>query len=57
MALSAGAAENNEGPSLNDCLRYDTKQSNGEALVMLEFGRMQGTPSLHPLLVSSGLDW
>ena len=34
---------------LNECPGYDTKQSDGEALVMLELWRMWSTPSLPPL--------
>ena len=33
----------------NACLEYDTKQSDGEALVILELWGMRSTPSL-PLL-------
>ena len=33
----------------NECPGYDTKQSNGEAPVMIEFGGMQGTPLLSSL--------
>ena len=32
------------------CPRYDTKQSDGKAPIMLEFGGMQSTPLL-PLLL------
>ena len=30
----------------NECPKYDTKQSDGETPVMLEFWGMQSTPSL-----------
>ena len=49
MAQSAGAAEYTdciiaEGQdSTNECLRYDTKQSDGEASIMLELWGMQST--------------
>ena len=33
-------------PSSNECPGYDTKQSDGEAPVMLELWEMWGTPSL-----------
>ena len=52
----AGAAEYNinisaEGyNSSNRCSGYDTKQSDGEALVMLELWEMQSIPSLPSLL-------
>ena len=36
-------------PLLNKCLGYDTKQSDGEASVMLELWRMQSTPLLSSL--------
>ena len=54
LAHLAGAAEFHcipaERPdSLNKCPGYDTKQSDGEAPVMLEFWRMQSTPSLSSL--------
>ena len=39
-------------PPPNECPRYDIKQSDGEALVMLEFWGMQSTPSL-PVLPGS----
>ena len=38
-------------PSLSKCPTYDTKQSDGEAPVMLDLWRLQSTPSL-PLLPS-----
>ena len=41
-------------PHLNECPRYDTKQSDGEVLVMFELWGMRSTPSL-PLL--PGLFW
>ena len=39
------------------CPEYDTKQSDGEASVMLEHCRMQSTPSLlsHPDLLGPGV--
>ena len=42
------------GPHPNECPRYDTKQSDGEAQVMLELWGMQSTPSLPSL---PGLLW
>ena len=36
-------------PSPNKCLRYDSKQSNGEVPVMLEIWGIQSTPSLTSL--------
>ena len=60
MAQSAGAAEytdcifTEDADFPNECPEYDTKQSDGEALVMLELGGMWSTPSL-PLL--PGLLW
>ena len=33
----------------NECPGYDTKQSDGEALVMLEFGEMRSTSSVPSL--------
>ena len=36
-------------PSRNECPAYDTKQSDGEVLVMLELWGMWSTPSLPPL--------
>ena len=55
MAQSAWAVEYTncisaeELDSLSECSGYDTKQSGGEALVMLELLGMLSTPSL-PLL-------
>ena len=48
--------------SLNDCPGYDTKQSNGEAPVILQLQRMQRTPflTLLPGLIWPGVaapDW
>ena len=37
-------------PPLNECHKYDTKLSNGEAPVLLELWRMWSTPSLTLLL-------
>ena len=36
-------------PLPNECLEYDTKQSDGEASVMLELWGMQSTPSVPSL--------
>ena len=47
-AHSVGAVEYNEFP-LNECSRYDTKQSDGEASVMLELWGMQITLSFPSL--------
>ena len=55
MAQSAGAieytdcilAEGKDSP--NECPGYGTKQSDGEATVMLELWGMQSTPSLPSL--------
>ncbi len=55
LAQSVGAVEYTdcisaeEQNSLNECPRYDTKQSDGEATVMLELWGMRST-SLLPLL-------
>ena len=55
MAQSAGAVEytdcfSAEGyDSHNDCPWYDSKQSNGEALVMVELWGMRGTHLLPSL--------
>ena len=38
---------------LNECTIYDTKQSGGEAPVILELWEMRSTPSLPSLLVYS----
>ena len=52
MTQTAGAVEYTDwipierSHSLNECLGYDTKQSDGKAPVMLELWRMQSTPSL-----------
>ena len=62
IAQSAGAVEYTDcfsagvGKILprNDCPRYDTKQSDGEAPVMLELWGMKSTPSLLSL---SGQLW
>ena len=43
-------------PPRNKCLGYDTKQSDGEVPVMLEFWAMQSTPSL-PSFCKSTLGW
>ena len=43
-------------PPPNKCPGYDTKQSDGEASVILELWRMRSTPSL-PLLPGSLLPW
>ena len=56
QAYSAGAVEytncnSAEGKNLRgECLGYDTKQSDGEASVMLKLWGMRSTPSL-PLLL------
>ena len=47
VAQSAGAAE--YADSCYKCPGYDTKQSDGEVPVMLEFWGMQSTPSLPSL--------
>ena len=55
MLKSAGVAEytdciSTEGyDSPNECPGYDTKQSDGKALIMLEVWRMQSTPSVPSL--------
>ena len=50
IVLLSGAVEYTECNSApNVFVRYDTKQSDGEVPVMLEFWRMRSTPSL-PLL-------
>ena len=64
VALSARAVEYIDCISakgrdfLTECLEYDTKQSDGEAPVMLELWRMRGTFSLpsvpYPLWRQSG---
>ena len=46
--------------SANECPGHDIKQSDGEALVMLGFWGMWGTPSLQSLsgyLTQSGSTW
>ena len=45
MAKTAGAEEYTR----NECRGYNTKQSHGLALVVLEFWGMQSTPSLPSL--------
>ena len=58
IAQSAGAveytdsfsAEGLDSPTANECPVYDTKQSDGEAPVMLDLWGMQSTPSLPSLL-------
>ena len=47
LTQSVGAVEYPD--CTNECLEYDSKQSNGEASEMLEFGEMQSTPSLQTL--------
>ena len=49
MAQLAGAAEYTDVISPNKCSGYDTKQSNGEAPVMLELWGMRINPLLPPL--------
>ena len=49
FAQSTGAAPLEMGKTLHECSAYDTKQSDGEVPVMLEFWGMWSTPSL-PLL-------
>ena len=55
VVQSAGTAEytdcitTEESDIANDCLRYDTKQSDGEAPVMLELWGMQSIPLLSSL--------
>ena len=41
----------------NECLGYGTKQSDGEAPVLLEFWGMQSTPSLSSLPGSLWPEW
>ena len=59
IAQSAGAVEYTNYISAegytppHECPRYDAKQSDGEAPVILELWRMQSTPSLPSLLGSS----
>ncbi len=47
MAQSAGAEEHTN--CINECPGYDTKQSDGEAPVMLELWEMLSTPLLPSL--------
>ena len=60
MTLSAGSVKYTDRASAerldspNECPKYDTKQSNGEASVMLELWGMQSIPSLLLLLCSLG---
>ena len=42
----SGAVEYTDPHPLNECPGYDTKQSDGEASVMLELSRMRRTPLL-----------
>ena len=62
MALLAGAAEYTDcisaemEASSKECFGYDTKQSDGEAPIFLEFWRTQSTPSLISLSRST-LAW
>ena len=42
---------------LNECPGYDTKQSDGEAPVMLELWAMRNTPHCHRPLGHSGPEW
>ena len=61
VAQSTGAVEytdwiSTEGKDItNECLRYNTKQSDGEFSDILEIWRMRGTPLL-PSLLTSDLD-
>ena len=52
FSQSAGAVEYTDWPPPHpdECPRYDTKQSDGEVLLMLEFWGMRSTPSLPSLL-------
>ena len=43
--------------SPNKCPRYDTKQSDGELSVMLEFKECGIHPLCHPYQVHYGLEW
>ena len=60
MAQTAGAAEYTDCisahgyDSSNECPGYYTKQSDGEAPVMLELWEMQSTPYCHRSQVLSG---
>ena len=57
IAQSAGAveytdyfsAEGKDPPPPNECPGYDTKQSNGEVLVLMEHWGIRSTPSLTSL--------
>ena len=49
FAKLAGAVESTVSPTPNEYLGYDTKQSDGEAPVMLELWGMQSVPSLPSL--------
>ena len=49
MTQSAGAAENTDSISAKECPRYDSKQSDSEASVMLELWGMRTIPSLPSL--------
>ena len=55
ISQSAGAVEDIDCTSTeghdtsNECPSYNTKQSDGEVLVMLEFWGMQSTPALPSL--------
>ena len=64
LAQSAGAVEypdcfSAEGvrPTPNECPGYDTKQSDGEVLEMLELWGMRSTPLLHRSQVHSDPEW
>ena len=54
IAQSTGTIEypdcfSNPNPNTNQCLGYDTKQSDGNVQVLLELWGMQNTPSLPSL--------
>ena len=49
MMASAGAAEYTDCIFPNECPRYDTKQSDGKASVMLELWELQSSSSLPSL--------
>ena len=55
VALLAMAAEYTD--CFSDSFRYDTKQFDGEASVMLKLWEMQHTPFCHRSQVHSGPDW
>ena len=59
MAQLAGAVEYTDSISAEeeDSLEYDTKQSDGEASVVLELWGMWSPPSLPCSQVHSGLEW